>query len=196
MIDPPIEVRPVFDKKKNHSQIDDIMAEIEPIVVVGERVIINTLTKKQAEDLDAFLKHKKFKVNYIHSDIKTFARADILKQFRQGKFDVLIGVNLLREGLDLPEVSLVAILDADREGFLRSETSLIQTMGRAARNVSGKVILYADNLTGSIKRAMKEVEKRRKVQADYNERHGIKPESIIKIIENLLDIEDNKNTKK
>lgn len=190
LIDPEIEVRPVFDKKKNHSQIDDIIAEAEKIIEKGERVIINTLTKKQAEDLHNYLEKKGMKSNYMHSDTKTFARTEILMDFRRGKFNILVGVNLLREGLDLPEVTLVAILDADREGFLRSETSLIQIMGRAARNVSGKVILYADNITGSIDRAMKEVSRRRKVQMAYNKKHGIKPESIKKIIENLLDIEE------
>ena len=190
LIDPPTEVRPVFNKQKNHSQIEDVIEESKKIVTNGERVIINTLTKKQAEDLHAYLIEKGIKSNYLHSDIKTFARTEILADFRRGVFDVLIGVNLLREGLDLPEVSLVAILDADREGFLRSETSLMQIMGRAARNVSGKVILYADNMTGSIKRALKEVERRRKLQMAYNKKHGIKPETIRKVIENFLDIEE------
>ncbi|MFA6918910.1 MAG: excinuclease ABC subunit UvrB [Patescibacteria group bacterium] len=190
LIDPEIEVRPVFDKKKNYSQIDDIIQEADKVIAKGDRVIINTLTKKQAEDLHSYLEKKGMKSNYMHSDTKTFARTEILMDFRRGKFNVLIGVNLLREGLDLPEVTLVAILDADREGFLRSETSLIQIMGRAARNVSGKVILYADKITGSIDRAMKEVNRRRKVQIAYNKKHGIKPESIKKIIENLLDVEE------
>ncbi|RJQ35122.1 excinuclease ABC subunit UvrB [Candidatus Parcubacteria bacterium] len=190
LIDPPIEVRPVYDKKTNHTQIDDIVSEIVPLAKKGERIIVNTLTKRQAEDLNTYLKKKKIKSNYIHSDIKTIERTDILIDFRKGLFDVLVGVNLLREGLDLPEVSLVAILDADREGFLRSETSLIQIMGRAARNVSGTVILYADNITGSIKRARGEVERRRKLQIAYNEKHGIKPKTIIKKIESFLDIED------
>jgi len=190
LIDPPIEIRPVFDKKTNYTQIDDIVNEIAPLAKKGERVIVNTLTKKQAEDLSAYLKKKKIKSNYIHSDVKTIERTEILMDFRKGKFDVLVGVNLLREGLDLPEVSLVAILDADREGFLRSETSLIQIMGRAARNVSGKVILYADTMTGSIRRAKKEVDRRRKLQLAYNEKHGIKPKTIIKKIENFLDIEN------
>ena len=193
LIDPPTEVRPVFNKQKNHSQIEDIIEESKKIVANGERVIINTLTKKQAEDLHAYLIDKGIKSNYLHSDIKTFARTEILADFRRGIFDVLIGVNLLREGLDLPEVSLVAILDADREGFLRSETSLMQIMGRAARNVSGKVILYADNITGSIKRALREVERRRKLQMAYNKKHGITPQTIHKVIENFLDIEENNN---
>ncbi len=223
LIDPEIEVRPVFNKKKNYSQIDDIIMECKKIisqnVIASEpsrakrgnpagsprsvdynlprddtsgRVIINTLTKKQAEDLHNYLEKKGMKSNYMHSDTKTFARTEILMDFRRGKFNILIGVNLLREGLDLPEVTLVAILDADREGFLRSETSLIQIMGRAARNVSGKVILYADNITGSIERAMREVNRRRKVQMAYNKKHGITPKSISKIIENLLDMEEKK----
>src|SRR3989338_4303691 len=160
LIDPPIELKPVFNKEKNRSQIDDLIKEIKKIAEKRERAIVNTLTKKMAEDLYGFLNQKGFKVNYIHSDVPTLKRAEILTDFREGKFDILIGVNLLREGLDLPEVTLVAILDADREGFLRNETSLIQTMGRAARNVKGKVILYADNITGSIKRAISEVGRR------------------------------------
>lgn len=189
LVDPEIEIRPVFDKKNNHSQINDIIEESEKIIKKSERVIINTLTKKQAEDLDVYLKQKNIKSNYLHSDVKTLARTEILKDFRLGKFDILIGVNLLREGLDLPEVSLVAILDADREGFLRSQTSLIQTMGRAARNVRGKIILYADSITGSIKNAVKEVERRRKKQLAYNKKYNINPETIIKKVEDFLDLE-------
>jgi len=190
LIDPEIEIRPVFNKENNYSQINDIVLESEKIIKKGERVIINTLTKKQAEDLDAYLKQNNIKSNYIHSDTKTLARTEILKDFRLGVFDILIGVNLLREGLDLPEVSLVAILDADREGFLRSQTSLIQTMGRAARNVSGKIILYADNITGSIKNAVKEVERRRTKQLEYNKKHKIDPKTVIKKIEDFLDISE------
>lgn len=189
LIDPPIEIRPVFDKLKNKSQIDDLIKEIQKIVKRDERVIVNTLTKKMAEDLYSFLLKKGFKVNYLHSDIKTLVRVEILTDFRRGKFNILVGVNLLREGLDLPEVTLVAILDADREGFLRSETALVQTMGRAARNVRGKVILYADHLTNSIKKAVKEVEKRRKKQLAYNQEHKITPKSITKKVERLLEIE-------
>jgi len=155
LVDPEIEIRPVFNKAKNYSQIDDIISEIEVLAARQERVIVNTLTKKQAEDLNTFLNQKGLRSNYLHSDIKTFERTEILKEFREGKFDTLIGVNLLREGLDLPEVTLVAILDADREGFLRSQTSLIQTMGRAARNVRGKIILYADTKTRSMRRQSK-----------------------------------------
>ncbi len=188
LIDPEIEIRPVFNKENNYSQINDIVLESEKIIKKGERVIINTLTKKQAEDLDAYLKQNNIKSNYIHSDTKTLARTEILKDFRLGVFDILIGVNLLREGLDLPEVSLVAILDADREGFLRSQTSLIQTMGRAARNVSGKIILYADKITGSIKNAVKEVDRRRIKQLAYNKKHKIDPKTVIKKIEDFLDI--------
>jgi len=188
LIDPEVEIRPVFDKAKNYSQINDIMAEIEVLAKKKERVIVNTLTKKQAEDLDSFLRGKGFHSNYLHSDIKTFERTEILKDFRLGKFDVLIGVNLLREGLDLPEVTLVAILDADREGFLRSETSLMQTMGRAARNVGGKIILYADRKTDSIKKALAEVDRRRTKQIAYNTKHHITPQTITKKIEDLLEI--------
>ncbi len=195
LIDPPIVVRPVFDKQKNYSQIDNIIEEIKPLAQKGERVIINTLTKRQAEDLNTYLKKQGIRSNYLHSDIKTIERTDILTDFRHGRFDVLIGVNLLREGLDLPEVTLVAILDADREGFLRSETSLMQTMGRAARNVKGQVILYADNLTGSMKRAIKEVDRRRQSQIAYNEKHNIKPQTIIKKIEKFLDVDNSYKVK-
>jgi excinuclease ABC subunit B len=189
LIDPPMEIRPVFDKQKNSGQVEDVILEAHQAAAKGERVIINTLTKKQAEDLCDFLGRKGLRAQYMHSDTKTLDRARILTEFRQGKFDILVGVNLLREGLDLPEVSLVAILDADREGFLRSERSLIQTMGRAARNVRGKVILYADQITGSMKRAVGEVERRRAVQSAYNKKHGITPKSIKKDIEQLLDFD-------
>ncbi|MCK6462485.1 MAG: excinuclease ABC subunit UvrB [Candidatus Pacebacteria bacterium] len=197
LIDPPIEVRPVFDRKLNRSQINDIMEEAGGIAKKGERTIVNTLTKKMAEELTEFLLKKGFKAKYMHSETKTLERVEILTGFRKGEFDVLVGVNLLREGLDLPEVSLVAILDSDREGFLRSEQSLIQTMGRAARNVSGKVILYADNITGSMKRAIDEVERRRKIQMEYNKENKITPQTIKKEIKKLLDIEtkENKNGK-
>jgi len=189
LIDPLIEVRPVFDKKTNKSQIDDILEEIKIIDKKNERAIINVLTKKMAEDLTEYLLKNKIRAKYLHSDIKTLERADILTDFRRGKFNVLVGVNLLREGLDLPEVTLVAVLDSDQEGFLRSETSLIQTMGRTARNVKGKVILYADKLTRSMKQAIKETERRRKIQLAYNKKHGITPQSIKKDIENLIDLE-------
>jgi excinuclease ABC subunit B len=190
LVDPEIEVRPVFDKEKNYSQINDVIIEAERLAAKGERVIINTLTKKQAEDLSTFLNQKGLKANYLHSDIKTFERTDILKAFREGVFDVLIGVNLLREGLDLPEVTLVAILDADREGFLRSQTSLLQTMGRAARNVSGKIILYGDKITESMRKAMEESQRRRLKQLAYNKKHKIEAKTIIKKIESMLGLEE------
>lgn len=182
LVDPPIEVRPVFDKKRNRSQIDDVMEEAVKTAKKHERTLIITLTKKMAEELNDFLIEKGFKSTFMHSDTKTIDRTRILKDFRQKKFDILIGINLLREGLDFPEVSLVAILDADREGFLRSETSLIQTMGRAARNVGGRVILYADSVTGSMKKAMDECERRRHIQLAYNKKHNITPKSITKEI--------------
>ncbi len=188
LVDPEIEIRPVFNKETNYSQINDVMEEIRSIAALGERAIINTLTKKQAEDLNTYLNSQGFKSNYLHSDIKTLERTEILKDFRLGKFDVLIGVNLLREGLDLPEVTLVAILDADREGFLRSQTSLMQTMGRAARNVKGKIILYADTITVSIKKAISEADRRRKKQLKYNKEHNITPTNISKKIEEFLDM--------
>jgi len=190
LVDPEIEVRPVFDKKTNYSQINDVMGEIKRLAAAGERAIVNTLTKKQAEDLNGYLNARGFRANYLHSDIKTFERTEILKSFREGKFDVLIGVNLLREGLDLPEVTLVAILDADREGFLRSQTSLMQTMGRAARNVKGKIILYADAMTGSMRRAINEASRRRERQLEYNRQHHITPTTISKKIEEFLEREE------
>lgn len=189
LVDPQIEIRPVFDKDKNRSQINDFIDEITALVKKKERVMANVLTKSMAEDLTEFLKKKGFKCQYMHSDTLTIERTRILTDFRKGKYDVLIGVNLLREGLDLPEVTLVAIFDADREGFLRNESSLIQTMGRASRNVSGKVILYADTITGSIKNAMREVERRRKIQLAYNKKNHITPTTIKKSIENLLNFD-------
>ena len=188
LVDPVVKVRPVFNKEENYSQINDVLAEVIKISELNERAIINTLTKKQAEDLHVYLEGKGIKTNYLHSDIKTFERTEILKNFREGKFNVLIGVNLLREGLDLPEVTLVAILDADREGFLRSQTSLMQTMGRAARNVKGKIILYADKITDSMRRAINEADRRRDKQLAYNKKHHIIPQNIHKKIEEFLDI--------
>ena len=189
IVDPEIEVRPVFDEKIKQTQVEDLIKELEKIVKRNERALVNVLTKKMAEDLTDYLLKKGFKVNYMHSETKTIERTKILKSFREGEINVLVGVNLLREGLDLPEVTLVAILDADREGFLRSETSLIQTMGRAARNVLGKVILYANEITPSIKKAIEEVERRRKIQLAYNKQHHITPQTIQKKIENLIDFD-------
>ncbi len=189
IVDPAIEVKPVFNKEKNISQVEDAIIEVQKVIKENERVIINVLTKKMAEDLTDYFKKKNFKVKYLHSDIKTIERTKILKEFREGKFDILVGVNLLREGLDLPEVRLVLILDADNEGFLRSETSLIQTMGRAARNVRGRIILYADKITLAIKSALKEIERRRKIQLEYNKKHKIIPQTIKKEIKNLIDLD-------
>ncbi|MCR4324388.1 MAG: excinuclease ABC subunit UvrB [Candidatus Curtissbacteria bacterium] len=180
LIDPEISIR------KSKGQIEDLISEIDKRAQKGERTLVTTLTKRMAEELSNYLEEKDVKVQYLHSDVLTLDRSDILDDLRLGKYDVLVGINLLREGLDLPEVSLVAILDADKEGFLRSETSLIQTMGRAARNVGGQVILYADNITGSMERAMKEVERRRKIQNAYNEEHGITPTTIDKPIRDKL----------
>jgi len=167
-------------------QIEHLIAEIEKRIKNKERTLVTTLTKKMAEDLTEYLEEKDIKVKYLHSDVETLQRITILKELREGKFDVLIGVNLLREGLDLPEVSLVAILDADKEGFLRSETSLIQTIGRAARNINGKVILYADHITGSMQRALSETKRRRKIQVAYNKEHNITPKTIEKEIKSIV----------
>ncbi|MEY2426635.1 MAG: excinuclease subunit [Actinomycetota bacterium] len=182
LIDPEVMVRPT------KGQIDDIMNEIRGRTERGDRVLITTLTKKMAEDLTEYLLEQGLKVRYLHSNIDTVERIEILRDLRLGEFDVLVGINLLREGLDLPEVSLVAILDADKEGFLRSETSLIQTMGRAARNVDGQVIMYADKVTDSMERAMSETRRRRLVQAAYNEEHGIDPQTIRKAVNDLLSL--------
>jgi excinuclease ABC subunit B len=187
LIDPVISIKPVVEKGNFKGQIADCIEEAQKTVAKGFRVILTTLTKKMAEDLVDYLKEKKMKAEYLHSDIKTIDRIEILTNFRRGTFDVLVGVNLLREGLDLPEVALICILDADKEGFLRSETSLIQIIGRAARNVEGRVIIYADVLTGSIERAVKETERRRKIQEDYNKKHGITPKTIIKAIKDITD---------
>lgn len=181
IVDPEIEVRPL------EGQIDDLISEIKKRTAKNERVLVTTLTKKMAENLTDYLKEESVKVRYLHSDIATFERAEIIRDLRAGVFDVLVGINLLREGLDMPEVSLVAILDADKEGFLRSETSLIQTVGRAARNASGHVIMYADKITGSMQRTIEETNRRRKVQNKYNSDHNITPVTVIKPVKDLIE---------
>ena len=182
LLDPLIEVKPV------ENQIDDLIENIHQIIDKNERVLVTTLTKRMAEDLTDYLSENGIKVKYLHSDIKTIERSEIIRDLRLGKFDVLVGINLLREGLDLPEVSLIAILDADKEGFLRSETSLIQTIGRAARNSKGHVIMYADKITRSMKKAIDETERRRKIQTEFNEKHGITPTTIKKNIAEIIQV--------
>ena len=182
LLDPRVEVRPVT------GQIDDLMDEIRARAARDERVLVTTLTKKMAEDLTEYLKNAGIRVRYMHSDVQTIERMEIIRSLRLGEFDVLVGINLLREGLDLPEVSLVAILDADKEGFLRSETSLIQTIGRAARNADGLVIMYADEITPSMRAAIDETERRRSIQDAYNQEHGIVPKTIIKGVREILEI--------
>ena len=182
LLDPVVEVRPI------EGQIDDLIGEINARTARDERVLVTTLTKKMAEDLTVYLQKAGIKVRYMHSDIGAMERMEIIRDLRMAKFDVLVGINLLREGLDLPEVSLVAILDADKEGFLRSETSLIQTIGRAARNADGLVIMYADNMTHSMEVAIRETERRRKIQDEYNKAHGIIPKTIIKSVRDLIEI--------
>lgn len=182
LLDPKVEVRPT------ENQIDDLIEEVHKTIDKGERVLITTLTKRMAEDLTTYLEENGIKVRYLHSDIKTIERSEIIRDLRLGKFDVLVGINLLREGLDIPEVSLISILDADKEGFLRSETSLIQTIGRAARNSEGHVIMYGDRITGSMKKAIDETNRRRSIQEAYNEEHNITPTTIKKDISEIIQI--------
>ena len=182
LLDPEISVRPV------EGQIDDLISEVNKEVEKGNKILVTTLTKRMAEDLTDYMREVGIRVKYLHSDIDTLERAEIIRDMRLNVFDVLVGINLLREGLDIPEISLVAILDADKEGFLRSETSLIQTVGRAARNAQGHVIMYADVVTDSMKRAIGETERRRKIQQKYNEEHGITPTTIKKAVRDLIAI--------
>jgi excinuclease ABC subunit B len=180
-------VDPQVDVRATRNQIDDLMNEIRDVVDRNERVLVTTLTKKMSEDLTDYLLEMGFKVRYLHSEVDTLERIQIIRDLRLGEYDILVGVNLLREGLDLPEVSLVAILDADKEGFLRGETSLIQTIGRAARNVDGKVIMYADKETAAMKAALEETDRRRAIQLKYNEEHGITAASIVKGISDIAE---------
>ena len=195
LVDPKIEVHPVTGTKEYEGQVRDFIKEAKKEIQKKDRVMVTTLTKKTAEELVTYLEEAGMKANYVHSDVKTIERIEILTQFRKGAFDILVGVNLLREGLDLPEVTLVAVLDADKEGFLRSETSLIQTIGRAARNTEGRVILYADTVTGSLERAIGETERRRELQIAYNKKHNITPKTITKNIKDITEELEEKRKK-
>jgi excinuclease ABC subunit B len=181
LIDPEVEVRPV------RTQVDDLLSEIRKTVEAGDRVLVTTLTKRMAEDLTDYLAEHDVRVRYLHSDIDTVERTEIIRDLRLGRFDVLVGINLLREGLDMPEVSLVAVLDADKEGFLRSDNSLIQTVGRAARHINGRAILYADVMTGSMRRALDEMSRRRQKQVEFNAAHGITPRGIHKAVQDIME---------
>jgi excinuclease ABC subunit B len=191
LIDPEIEIRPA------ETQVDDLLSEIAKVISKKERVLVTTLTKKMSEDLASYLQEHNIKVKYLHSDIDTVERVEIIRGLRLGDFDVLVGINLLREGLDIPEVSLVAILDADKEGFLRTDRSLMQTIGRAARNINGRAILYADKITGSIERTIEETDRRREKQVLYNKENSITPKGISKLISDIMEAETlEKNDKK
>jgi excinuclease ABC subunit B len=181
LVDPEVEIRPAT------TQIDDLLGELRIVVERGERVLVTTLTKRMAEDLSEYLSEHDVRVRYLHSDIDTVERVEIIRDLRLGVFDVLVGINLLREGLDMPEVSLVAILDADKEGFLRSERSLIQTMGRAARHINGRAILYADRITGSMERAIAETDRRREKQEAHNKAHNITPTGVEKSVQDIME---------
>lgn len=188
LVDPPVEIRAV--SKDNFSQVDDVIDEVQQVAKNGGRSLVTTLTKKMAEDLTEYMHDQGVRVRYMHSDVDTVERIEIIRDLRRGVFDVLIGINLLREGLDIPECKFVGILDADKEGFLRSETSLVQTIGRAARNVEGRVILYADRMTGSMERALAETSRRRERQLEHNKAHGITPKTVSAKIAEIVDSDD------